>query len=372
MTLLLVLLVRQEVIGAKAEIADTRLIPNEPAGGCPAPGSVNRDGWALSYATSGNDGLRITNVTHQGRAVLTSVSLPEWHVDYNGEYANSPGFRDVIGCGGSGGGFLILPYGETEILDLVDGSTVIGFEVVQDFRMAQWGDECNYRYSQRYQFYGDGRFRIVAGAYGKGCGTDPAMQQPVYRPVIRIDIAVDGEANDSFALWDGAQWVVQSSETYRTPYESAGFGPHQLNDANVGWWVMDAGGAGFYIEPGLGQFNDGGKADNPFIYVTLHKPEEEGDPDLPSWSIDYCCYDDHKQGPENFVNGEPIGSANLVLWYVAQSVTDRLPEAEDGDGRFCWTVSGEPNPETYPCFTGPMFTPFELTEKFYLPLVERP
>mgnify|MGYP002622857450 CR=1 FL=1 len=367
---LLALLVGKEVIGASAEIGIASLIPNEPEGGCPAPGSVNRDGWAFNYETSGNDGLRIFNVTYQGRAVLTSASLPEWHVDYNGEYAISPGFRDVIGCGGSGGGFLILPYEETQVRDLQDGSTVVGFEVVQDFRMSQWGNECNYRYEQHYQFFVDGRFRIVAGAYGKGCGTDPAMQQPVYRPVVRIDIAVNGDNNDSFAFWDGQQWAFQQSELYRTPYAS-NFGPHQLNSANQGWLVLDGSGQGYTVEPGLGQFNDDGKADDPFIYVTLHKPTE-GDTDLPSWSIDYCCYDDHRQGPENFVDGEPIGSANLVLWYVAQSVTDRLPEAEDGDGRFCWTVSGEPDPETYPCFTGPLFTPFELTEKFYLPLVERP
>jgi hypothetical protein len=339
---------------------DGNAIPYQPDGGfCPTPGSANRDGWALSYETTGTDGLRVYNVSYQGRTVLTSASLPEWHVDYNGEYY-FPGFFDVTGCGGSGGGFPILPYGETAVRDMLDGSTVIGFEVVQDFRMSAWGTACNYRYGQRYQFYADGRFRVVVGAFGRGCGDDPAMQQPVYRPVVRIDIAVDGDANDSFALWDGQQWLVQANETYRTPYESAGFGPHQLTTANAGWWVMDAGGAGFYIEPGLGQFNDGGLGDNPFIYITLHKPEE-GDTDLPIFSPpgpSYCCNDDHLQGPDIFVNDEPISNANLVLWYVPQSTTDRIPEAEDGNGRYCWTVDGGDPPETYPCFAGPMFTPF--------------
>ena len=339
---------------------DGSFIPYEPEGGfCPAPGGANRDGWMLSYETTGTDGLRVYNVTYQGRTVLTSASLPEWHVDYNGEY-QFPGFFDVTGCGGSGGGFAIPPFGETEVRDLLDGSTVIGFEVVQDFRMSQWGAACNYRYGQHYQFFADGRFRVVVGAYGRGCGDDVTWEQPVYRPVVRMDIAVDGDSNDSFAVWDGQGWAIQSTETYRTPYEAEGFGPHQLNAANVGWWVMDAGGAGYYIEPGVGQFNDGGLEDNPFIYITLHKPEE-GDTDLPIFSpqgSNYCCNDDHLQGPDIFVNDEPIGSANLVLWYVPQSTTDRIPEAEDGDGRFCWTVNGEPNPETYPCFAGPMFTPF--------------
>ncbi|VAW42479.1 hypothetical protein MNBD_CHLOROFLEXI01-1665, partial [hydrothermal vent metagenome] len=318
------------------------------------------------YETTGTDGLRVYDVAYQGRIVLTSASLPEWHVDYNGEYA-FPGFFDVTGCGGGSGGgsgFPIPPFGETEVLDMLDDSTVIGFEVVQDFRMEMWGAACNYRYEQRYQFFVDGRFRVVVGAYGRGCGDDPAMQQPVYRPVVRIDIAVDGDANDSFAVWDGQQWGVQATETYRTPYESPGFGPHTLNAANVGWWVMDTGGAGFYIEPGVGQFSDGGLGDNPFVYITLHKPEE-GDTDLPIFSPpgpSYCCNDDHLQGPDIFLNDEPIGNANLVLWYVPQSITDRLDVGEDGNGRSCWTVNGGDPPETYPCFVGPMFIPFGFTD----------
>lgn len=352
---------------------DGRFVPYEPEGFCPQPGSVGRDGWALSYETTGTDGLRIYNVTYQGRSVLTSASLPEWHVDYNGEY-QFPGFFDVTGCGGSGGGFPIPPFGETEVRDLLDGSTVVGFEVVQDFRMSQWGAACNYRYGQRYQFWADGRFRVVVGAYGRGCGDDPAMQQPVYRPVVRIDIAVDGDSGDSFAFWDGEQWAFAASETYRTPYAAPDFGPHQFTSANEAWLVFDSGGRGYTIEPGLGQFNDGGLGDNPFIYVTLHKPAE-GDTDLPIFSgtgPSYCCNDDHRQGPDLFVNGEPIGSANVVLWVVPQSATDRVPAGEDGDGLYCWTVNGEPNPETYPCFSGPLFRPFELSEKTYLPVVERP
>ena len=45
-----------------------------------------------------------------------------------------------------------------------------------------------------------------------------------------------------------------------------------------------------------------------------------------------------------------------MLWYVPQLVTD----GEEGS-YYCWTVSGEPNPETYPCWAGPMFIPFDQT-----------
>ena len=60
----------------------------------------------------------------------------------------------------------------------------------------------------------------------------------------------------------------------------------------------------------------------------------------------------------------------MVLWYVPQSQT--VPTAPD---YYCWTVSGEPNPETYPCWTGPMFHPIaEEPQSFglYIPLVAKP
>ena len=280
-----------------------------PEGGfCPASGSVDRDGWMLDYSTTPTDGLRVADVTYQGQTVLTSASLPEWHSDYG-----AAGFIQVTGCGGgAGGGFQIFPFGETEVRDLLDGSTVVGFEIVQDFRMANWGATCNDRYEQHYQFFNDGRFRVVTGSYGRGCADDPDEEQPIYRPVIRIDIAVAGDADDSFAVWDGQKWQTQLIETYRTPYDSPGFGPHQLNSDNAGWSVLDITGTGFTIEPGIGQFNDGGREDNPFVYITLHKPAE-GDGDLGAFNSSYCCNDDHLQGPDLYLNNESVDGANLVL-----------------------------------------------------------
>src|SRR5690606_26213525 len=66
-----------------------------------------------------------------------------------------------------------------------------------------------------------------------------------------------------------------------------------------------------------------------------------------------CCNDDHIQGPHLFVNGENIADENIVIWYISQMETVVAPP-----DYYCWTVSGEPNPETYPCFGGPMFHPF--------------
>jgi hypothetical protein len=319
-------------IGDNEEAASS--IPFMP-GGCPQPGTVTRDGWDMDYQTTGTDGLRVYDVTYNGVPVITSVKAVEWHADYG-----SSGYEDTPGCGGGGGGFPIYPYGETEVLDIEDGqSNVIGFEVVQDFRMGNWGGTCNYRYDQHIQFFMDGRFRVVSGAYGKGCGTNS-----LYRPIVRIDIAVDGPTGDSFALWNGSAWETQTNEGWWSQAEP-------YTDEGYKWRVSDEGGAGYYMEPGQGQFGDGGEGDNAFIYAVLHKANE-GDSDL--GVIGDCCNDDYQQGPHIYLNNEGIENQDLVIWYVPQMLTDAT-----GPDYYCWTVSGEPNPETYPCYGGPMFVPID-------------
>jgi hypothetical protein len=305
--------------------------------GCPAGGTINRDGWTMDHEVTGSDSLRVYNVKYNTVDVATSIKLVEWHADYG-----STGYRDSTGCGG-GGGFPIYPYGNTEVLDLMNGQNqVIGFEIVQDFRMGNWGASCNYRYEQRIQFFPDGRYRTVSGAYGKGCGTNA-----MYRPIVRVDVAANGDANDTFALWQGGAWVDQTTELWRTPYGGAA-GPHEFDSNGYAWRVMDQSGSGYYMQPSQDNtFGDGSRGDDNFIYATLHKPSE-GDSDM-SGTIGSCCNDDHQQGPDQFVNGETINDANIVIWYVPQMVTD----ASSPD-YYCWTLTP---PTTYPCFTGPMFVP---------------
>lgn len=328
----------------------TDVIPDQPntfiptlPQSCTTPGSVNRAGWSLEYGTTGTDGLRVHTISYNGVPVANNIKLVEWHADYG-----SSGFVDYIGCGGGGGGFHISPYGQTQVVDLLNPQgQIVGFEVVQDFRMGNWGANCNYRYDQRIQFFNDGRFRVVSGAYGKGCGTNAT-----YRPVVRIDIAVNDSANDSFATWNGTEWQTHETEFWQlqaAPYTAEGYK----------WLVYDISGDGYYLEPGQGQFGDGGRGDFAYIYVTLHKPEE-GDTDL--GSIGACCYDDHRQGPHNFVNGETILNQNIVIWYVPQMVTEVNPSQGI---YYCWTLQGEPNPVTYPCYSGPMFVPNWLTAPEY-------
>lgn len=319
-----------------------------PIMGCPPPGTVtNRDGWTLAYGTTGSDGFRVYDAYYNGRLILKSAKLAEWHADYG-----SSGYVDATGCSPVGG-FPIYPYGDTVVNNLMDGPDIIGFELVQDFRMGNWGSSCNYRYEQHIQFYADGRFRVSGLAYGKGCGTNS-----MYRPVIRIDVAVDGDDNDQVGLWDGINWVDQGTEFYRTPYAGPN-GPHVYNDDGAVARVYDTGtGNGFYIVPDEGQWGTNSRGDDPFLYVTQHKPSE-GDTDL--GAIGQCCLDDHQQGPHNFVNGEAIDDRNLVMWYVPQMLTDVTV-----GNYYCWTVSANPV-ETYPCWGGPMFVPYSSNVVQVLP-----
>jgi PKD repeat protein len=335
-----------------AGIARTDRLPDAPGSstpffpeeGCPPPGSVDQGGWNVSYETTGTDGLRVYDATYDGVPVLTSVKLIQWNADYG-----SNGFVDSTGCGGGGGGFPIYPYGDTQVIDILDGqSTGVGFEIVQDFRMGNWGNTCNYRYEQHIQFFNDGRFRVVSGAFGKGCGTNA-----LYRPIVRIDIGVAGDEGDAFARWDGMQWVQLVTEDYLVPYTEMGHGPHEFTPEGYNWLVSDQEGTGYYIEMSTGQFGDDGRGDDPFVYVTRHHADE-GDSDLGALGL--CCEDNHEQGPNNYVNSESVLDENIVLWYVPQMLTDVTPGAYH-----CWTISGEPNPETYPCWSGPMFSPFDQT-----------
>ena len=308
---------------------------------CNTTKSINRDGWTMDYRTTANDSVNITSVQYQGSDVATSIKLLEWHA----QYLNF-GFVDYTGCGGGSSGFPISPFGDTQILDLFEGPDLVGFEVVQDFRMSNWAtSDCNYRYEQHFQFYTDGRWRVATAAFGRGCG-DNMNEEATYRPVVRIDIAANGDTNDTLSVWDGGSWVDQASEDWwlqSAPYTAEGYR----------YRVMDQSGSGYYIEPGQGQFGDGGTGDNAYFYLSQYKLAEGGT-DTPS--IGSCCTGTHVQGPEAFLNGEDVSDQNIVLWYVPQSETITTWQVNNGQGaaQYCWTDNTS---NFWPCLSGPMFVP---------------
>lgn len=350
-------LTEEELVGLNwTEVPnDGRPVVQAQGGGCPEPGVVDRDGWSLAYETTGTDGLRVFDAAFNGRSVLNSAKLAEWHVDYNGTY-HIAGFLDVTGCGGTGG-FFILPTGETQLLDLVEESETVGFELVQDFRMPNWGADCNYRYEQRMQFYEDGRFRIASGAYGRGCGFFP-----VYRSVVRIDLALDDADQEQLGYWSGEHWIVPENELYLTPdVDSHGAGGHPVGPNGAMLWQMNQDGSGYYMLPGAGQFDEIERGDAAFVYFSRFDAAE-GAADIPVFG-GLCCNDDHQQGPHYFINDEPIQNDNIVLWYVAQHQTE--VSLADPSRNYCWAwFDDDDNVQTVPCFGGPMFVPFENSGVF--------
>lgn len=313
--------------------------------------SVNRNGWKLNYRTTPSDGLEVTDITFDmggiDQQVATRLKLVEWHA----RYPSGGGYRDYIGCTSGGGGFPIYPFGNTQIRDLYDETNqVIGFVVVQDFRMSNWTASCNYRYDQHFEFYTDGRYRVKTGAYGRGCGNSQ-LSEATYRPVMRLDVAVLGDANDTFSIWNGSQWNNQAVEGWwlqSGPYTAEGYR----------YRVLDQSGFGYYIAPGQGQFDDYGTGDNAYIYLTLHRASE-GDGDLGALPNTGCCYTDHRQGPHTWVDGENVLNQNIVLWYVPASETITTWAVNNGYGerQYCWTDGNQTNHQSWPCFAGPMFVP---------------
>ena len=309
---------------------------------CKQPMSLERDGWSMEFILTSSDGLQLMNLQHQGKPVVRSAKLVDWHVSYSSR--DGFGYSDAVGCPAFSAAS-VLAYGGPEELPITENGEEVGFQLVQDFRQLGWPLPCHYRYEQRYEFYDDGRFRVVAGNLGRGCGTDG-----FYRPVLRIDLAPG--TGQTMAQWDGGAWTDWGLENWVSQNENMLFTPE-----GYALRVLNDMGQGYYIEPGQGQFNDGGRGDNAFIYVSRYRPEE-GDADMVT--IGPCCNTDYEQGPQKFIgpDREQITRADLVLWYVAQQENDDTPGQQ-----YCWADNvledGVYVPRYWACRVGPMFTPVE-------------
>jgi hypothetical protein len=297
-----------------------------------------RNGWAFDYILTSSDGLRLSDVKFKGKPVLHDAKLVDWHVSYSG--ADGFGYSDAVGCPFFSQSAVVAFTGP-EFTDLPKKD---GFAVRQSYWSEGYPTPCNYSYEQAFEFYDDGRFRVAVASLGRGCGN-----QGTYRPVTRITFAGD---QNTFAEWQGNDWKAWAAERWQeqkkdTVYTTEGYQ----------YRVADTGGNGYFVEPGRGQFGDGGRGDNAFAYVTrYHTDRDEGESDLAT--IGPCCNTDYRQGPEKFIepNPEPINNARLVLWYVAQLKNDDRPGQQ-----YCWAESvpekGVYRIKKYPCYAGPLFHP---------------
>lgn len=299
---------------------------------------LEKNGWKLSYILTNSDGLKVSDVSYNGKPILTSAKLVDWHVSYS----NSEGFgySDAVGCPYFSQAAVVATV-EPKVSEIKDG-----FSLTQKYYSDGYPTPCNYAYEQRFDFYNDGRFRVVVGSLGRGCGNDGT-----YRPVTRIAFA---DQQNNFAEWNGNDWKSWETEAWQNQKSETAYTPE-----NFQYQIKNSSNQGFYVEANRGQFGDNGRGDNAFLYVTKNAPDrDEGESDLVT--IASCCNTDYKQGPEKFIepSPEPIRNSPLVVWYVAQLKND----SEKGK-EYCWAESvvenGVYKVKEYPCYSGAMFVPLK-------------
>lgn len=299
---------------------------------------LEKNGWKLNFMLTNSDGLKVSDVSFNGNPILTSAKLVDWHVNYS----NSEGFgySDAVGCPYFSQAAVVAAV-EPKISDIKDG-----FSLTQKYYSDGYPTPCNYSYEQRFDFYNDGRFRVVAASLGRGCGNDGT-----YRPVTRIAFA---DAQNNFAEWSGNDWKLWQTEAWQMQKSETVY-----TKENFQYKIANSSNQGFYVEANRGQFGDGGRGDNAFLYVTRNAPErDEGESDLVT--IASCCNTDYRQGPEKFIepDAEPIQNSPLVVWYVPQLKNDDTKGKE-----YCWAESvvenGVYKVKEYPCYSGAMFVPIK-------------
>ncbi|MFY7965327.1 MAG: hypothetical protein ACOVO1_10550 [Chitinophagaceae bacterium] len=302
--------------------------------------------WKLNYVITTSDGMRISEVAYNDKVVVNNAKIVDWHVGYSN--TDGFGYSDAVGCPEFSQA-AVVAVSDPRVSDIIESGKTIGFALEQNFSSEQWPLPCNYNYLQRFEFYNDGKFRTAAASLGRGCGNNGT-----YRPVIRIAFAGN---NNSFSEWNNTNWNVWNKEQWKlqnptTTYTSEGYQYKISNEKSEG----------FYIEPNKGQFNDGSRGDNAYVFVTKqHFDKDEGEKDL--ITIGPCCNTDYKQGPEKFIEPSPesIINTDLVVWYVPQMKNDDTKGIE-----YCWAESylenGVYKTRTYPCIGGPMFIPIKSLE----------
>lgn len=308
---------------------------------CDRTTNLTQSGWSFDYILTSSDGLRISNVTFNGKPVLTDAKVVDWHVAYSA--TDGFGYSDAVGCPVFSQAAVVAAR-PPAISPIVKDGAEIGVSLRQDFWSPSWPAPCNYYYEQRFDFYADGRFRMMAISHGRGCGNDG-----MYRPVMRLAWAGSGTR---FSEWTGSDWQTWDHEAYVLKDNEA-----RATDEGYTFRLETENG-GYFIEPGRGQFGDGGRGDTPYVFVTRAKPDgEEGGTDLPT--IGPCCNTDYRQGPEKFIEPQPESLADgapLVFWYVPQIKNDDTPGEE-----YCWAqstvVDGIYRVNEFPCVAGPMFVP---------------
>jgi hypothetical protein len=324
------------------------------------------DGWRFAYRITGSDGLEVIDASFEGKPVIRSMKIVDWHVSYKAKEGASQldttqdtyvegrrveyikgdndefffGYNDAMGCPMFSTS-VVLAFNAPRIKPLIKDGKKVGFYLIQDYRNPKWPMACNYRYENRFEFYRDGSFRVVGVNKGRGCG-----KNALYRPVMRIDMALGG--HESFYKFDGnwTKWYSESSDFQKEAkvYDQGKYLYKIVNQKDN---------IGYYIEPNRGQFGDQSRGDNATIFATRYK-EGEGEQDL--LTLGSCCKLS-EDGVERYLDAhEQIEGEDIVLWYVPRIRND----AREGH-EYCWADTiledGDLKIKIWPCAVGPKFVP---------------
>lgn len=293
---------------SEATLQDAALAPL-----CEQPGRVERDGWRFDYLLTSSDGLELRMISYQGRPLLNSIKLVDWHVGYEGSGAQRVGFSDAVGCPVFSAA-AVIPYGLPRITD----GPGAAFTLTISFRSPAWPQPCNYQYSFTAHFGADGRLKVAAANEGRGCGINGT-----YHPVWRIEPA----APATLSHWDGEAITQLPTE------------------GQAEWYPGDAHAFQLTTPTGTLQIKpDWGNAEFAYLYWSRAQPAE-GQGDLAT--IGSCCALDARQGPEQFVGSELL-EQQPVLWYV--------PRLTNRERVRCWAdmrlEDGLLRPVIWPCSAG--------------------
>ncbi|MBK9485296.1 MAG: hypothetical protein IPO01_08765 [Chitinophagaceae bacterium] len=198
---------------------------------CEKETPLEKDGWKMNYMLTSSDGLRIAQVSFNGKPILQSAKLVDWHVSYSG--TDGFGYSDAVGCPYFSQAAVIAFEPPKIMMIKDDAGKFTGFALEQAFRSEQWPTPCNYNYRQRFEFYKDGRFRVAAASIGRGCGNDGT-----YRPVFRIAFAAE---QNNFAEWSGTNWNNWPLEKWQSQNVTTGYFENKYQ-----FQLTDNTGTGFY------------------------------------------------------------------------------------------------------------------------------
>ncbi|MCI0397020.1 MAG: hypothetical protein L0322_19045, partial [Chloroflexi bacterium] len=238
--------------------------------------------WNVCWEMTAHDGLNFSDATYDGRLIFRSAKVGQveaWYATWPGGYRDEIGFRSSV-----------PPHLGTLVNDLGDG-----FEVRQLYtEFLRWPNcICCYRYEQVIRFFANGAFELRFVSHGPGCD-----DLSIYRPFWRIDLELDNRPNEAVWTFTGNQWQEMAGEEMLPLFQELSPGGEKLFTAS--------GDLGYYWRPVA---TDPLGLDEGRLFM-LRWNENEGDGPIHTGPADTF------QPPAGYLDGQPLASENVVLWYV--------------------------------------------------------